>query len=65
MASNPSGRPRAGRSPREQAEGEGEGARLGRYGTVALARHVKDDGRALILYTHDAAEPRDEERGAS
>jgi hypothetical protein len=47
------------------AEGEGEGARLGRYGTVALARHVKDDGRALILYTHDESEPADEERGAS
>jgi hypothetical protein len=23
-----------------------------RCGTVAIARHVKDDGRALILYSH-------------
>jgi hypothetical protein len=23
-----------------------------RCGTVTIARHVKDDGRALILYTH-------------
>jgi hypothetical protein len=65
MASNPSGRPRAGRSPREEAEAGGDGARLGRYGTVVLARHVKDDGRGLILYTHDAPEPTDDEYGAS
>jgi hypothetical protein len=24
-----------------------------RVGPVAIARHVKDDGRALILYTRD------------
>jgi len=26
-------------------------------GPVAIARHVKDDGRALILYTRDDAPP--------
>ncbi len=26
-----------------------------RYGPVAVARHVKDDGRALLLYTHTDA----------
>ena len=41
-----SGRPHA--NPRtEQGERQEE-----RRGTVAIARHVKDDGRALILYTH-------------
>jgi hypothetical protein len=24
------------------------------YGPIAIARHVKDDGRALLLYTHTA-----------
>jgi len=28
-----------------------------RCGTVAVARYVKDDGRALILYTHVEASP--------
>ena len=27
-----------------------------RYGPVVVARHVKDDGRALLLYTHAAQE---------
>jgi hypothetical protein len=44
----------AGRSqPSAQPEAAAE-----RYGTVAVARHVKDDGRALILYRHASAEPR-------
>jgi hypothetical protein len=28
-----------------------------RYGVVAIARHRKDDGRALILYTRVEQEP--------
>lgn len=34
------------------------------FGAVALARHVKDDGRALILYTHRRADDEIEGRGA-
>jgi len=35
-----------------------EPSRLGeRSGPVAIARHVKDDGRALILYTLDDPPP--------
>lgn len=41
-----SGRPEAG--PRDEHGERGEK----RCGPVAIARHVKDDGRALILYTH-------------
>ena len=26
-----------------------------RYGPIAIARHVKEDGRALLLYTHTSA----------
>jgi hypothetical protein len=41
-----SGRPKAG--PRaEQGEQHED-----RCGTVTIARHLKDDGRALILYSH-------------
>jgi hypothetical protein len=29
----------------------------GRYGVVGIARHRKDDGRALILYTRVEQEP--------
>jgi hypothetical protein len=31
---------------------EPQKSELERCGPVAIARHVKDDGRALILYTH-------------
>jgi hypothetical protein len=51
MASNPTGPPRLPREP------SGEDDRLERYGTVSVARHVKDDGRALILYAHAEDEP--------
>jgi hypothetical protein len=40
------------------ASGERAGQRLAepeRIGPITIARHVKADGRALILYTHDAA----------
>ncbi|MGO9763369.1 MAG: hypothetical protein ACLP1Q_19120 [Solirubrobacteraceae bacterium] len=29
-----------------------------RVGPVTIARHVKDDGRALIIYTRDTRPPR-------
>jgi len=40
---DPGAEPDAGQRPGEQ------------YGPVEIARHVKDDGRALLLYTHTAA----------
>ena len=43
----PSDRPEQGASP-----GAGEQAQAAeRYGPLALARHLKDDGRALLLFT--------------
>jgi hypothetical protein len=52
MASNPTGPAPADRSPpRAGAQGDD---RPERYGTVAVTRHVKDDGRALLLYTRAA-----------
>ena len=52
MARNPADPPSSERSttahePSEEPDANGE-----RYEPVALVRHVKDDGRALILYTH-------------
>jgi hypothetical protein len=50
------GRPPSDRSQdaaREQREDRHErGSEPERFGAVAIARHVKDDGRALLLYTH-------------
>jgi hypothetical protein len=40
--------PRHGSSPLSEPERNGE-----RSGPVAIARHVKSDGRALILYTRE------------
>jgi hypothetical protein len=43
--------------PREPggSHAAGEGAQTQeRYGPIALERLVKDDGRSLILYRHDA-----------
>ncbi len=31
---------------------DGKDKRSESFGPIALTRHVKDDGRALILYTH-------------
>jgi hypothetical protein len=50
MASNPSP-PAPGDGPPSEAADAGHD-RLERYGTVGFERRVKDDGRALILYTH-------------
>ena len=51
MAGKPIGQPPSERS----------GARAGvpseRYGLLVVARHTKDDGRALILYTRAQGEP--------
>jgi hypothetical protein len=55
MASNPTGPAPADKSP--PRTGEQGDDRPERYGTVAVARHVKDDGRALILYTRAEAQP--------
>jgi hypothetical protein len=56
MPANPGERPAAERQP--FGPGEPAGARAAREdrrercGTVLLSRGVKDDGRALILYSH-------------
>ena len=50
MASNPSP-PAKGERPPAGAANTGQDERE-HYGTVAIERRVKDDGRALILYTH-------------
>jgi hypothetical protein len=56
MPANPGERPAAERQP--SLRGEHAGARAAhedppeRCGTVLLSRGVKDDGRALILYSH-------------
>ncbi len=52
MASNPTGPAPVDRPPlRASTQGDD---RPERYGTVAVTRHVKDDGRALLLYTRAA-----------
>jgi hypothetical protein len=61
------GRPPSDRSQdaaREQREDQhGRGSQPERFGAVTVARHVKDDGRALLLYTHaDARAPERAER---
>ncbi|MGA2452657.1 MAG: hypothetical protein ABSG93_03980 [Solirubrobacteraceae bacterium] len=40
-----------------EREGEREPAEE-RVGPVTIARHLKDDGRALIIYTRDMRPPR-------
>ncbi len=53
MVGKPAEPPPAGRSEIGWREEEGGHEQRGeRVGSVAIARHVKDDGRALILYTH-------------
>ncbi len=50
MAGKPGG------GPTEEQLGEASPERPGepeRTGPLTVERHVKDDGRALILYTHD------------
>ncbi len=37
----------------ERTRGDARPGPVERTGPVAIARHVKDDGRALILYTCD------------
>jgi hypothetical protein len=49
MASNPSPPP-AG-TPGEPSEPASDDQPVERYGPVALERRVKEDGRALILYS--------------
>jgi len=59
MAGKPIGQPPSERSGARAGEdrlapnaGPGE-----RYGLLVVARHTKDDGRALILYTRAQGEP--------
>jgi hypothetical protein len=48
----PAQQPRA--TPERDVEHAGDGERIG---PVAIARHVKPDGRALIVYTRDTPSP--------
>ena len=50
----PTGSPGSGQSQSHPGGGEGERESAGeRVGALTIARYVKDDGRALILYTRD------------
>ena len=58
MAWKPTGPPPSGRSAIDRREERGEQEERGeRFGAIAIARDVKDDGRALILYTRARPEP--------
>ncbi|HEY4917584.1 MAG TPA: hypothetical protein VIH92_11765 [Solirubrobacteraceae bacterium] len=50
MAGKPGERPTEEQTADALLERPGEPERIG---PLVLERHVKDDGRALILYTHD------------
>jgi hypothetical protein len=39
--------------PGQPQEPQQPPAPVQRYGIVSIARHVKDDGRMLLLYTHE------------
>jgi hypothetical protein len=50
MVGKPGDRPTEEQAADASPERPGEPERIG---PLVLERHVKDDGRALILYTHD------------
>jgi hypothetical protein len=50
----PSDRSQSGASPQPDAPS----APAEDYGIVSIARHVKDDGRSLLLYTRGERAPR-------
>jgi hypothetical protein len=52
MGTHPSDDPQPSRDSEPASHGERDERREERCGRVAIARHVKADGRALILYTH-------------
>jgi hypothetical protein len=53
MAGKQSDRPTEEQAVEALLERAGEPERIG---PLAVERHIKDDGRALILYTHDRRE---------
>ena len=53
MAQNPAEPP----PPEQRSETGAQTDAPERIGPIAIARHVKDDGRALILYTLDDPPP--------
>jgi hypothetical protein len=58
MAGKPAEPERAGEQPEiEPAPHLDRGAGDEHIGPVAIARYVKDDGRALIVYTRDPRAP--------
>jgi hypothetical protein len=58
MLGKPTGSPGSGQSQSHSGGREGERGRAGeREGALTIARCVKDDGRALILYTRDGRRP--------
>jgi hypothetical protein len=52
MGAQPSEIPRSSGRPKTSAGAEQGEQQEHRCGTVTITRHLKDDGRALILYTH-------------
>jgi hypothetical protein len=52
VASKRPSKPTPPARPQSEEEAEREGASEERYGPLTVARHAKDDGRALILYSH-------------
>jgi hypothetical protein len=58
MLGKPTGSLGSGQSQSHPDGREGERERAGeRVGALTIARWVKDDGRALILYTRDRRRP--------
>jgi hypothetical protein len=56
MREQPSEIPHSSRRPDGDPDGQQDDRREERYGTVTIARHRKDDGRALILYSRAPGE---------
>jgi hypothetical protein len=57
MTPEPAGPPPPQRPPADLGSERDRGAEphpVERYGPVAIERYAKDDGRALLLYTHTA-----------
>ena len=58
MLGKPTGSSGSGKSQSHPGGRKGERERAGeRVGALTIARCVKDDGRALILYTRDRRRP--------
>jgi len=58
MAGEPAEPPPSGPEPEIERDPKREPEQANEHvGPLAIARHVKDDGRALVIYTRDAPAP--------